>query len=109
MKTKHPSHVLKALGIDPLTGSYHYDGTELHVDGHTEIELQAEHDKLDIPAIEKAEQDDHVRRQRRDEYPDIGDQLDAIWSIFSANGLVLPAGAKKLKKDIDDVKKRHPK
>ena len=112
MITNHPSHVLKALGIDTLDGDYHYDGTELHVEGHTEAELQAEHDKLDIPAIEKAERNEHVRQQRLSEYPDIGDQLDAIWKELNQlrlNGTNLVADADDVLGQILAVKKKHPK
>jgi len=112
MITKHPSHILKALGIDPLTGDYHYDGTELHIEGHTDDDLQAEQDKLDIPAIEKAERNEHVRQLRREEYPDIGGQLDAIWKELNQlrlNGTNLVADADDVLGQILAVKKKHPK
>lgn len=51
-------------------------------------------------------------QKRRDDYPDIHDQLDVIWKAFAElkrNGILLPAEADEMLTDIAAVKTLHPK
>ena len=47
------------------------------------------------------------REARRQEYPDVGAQLDAIWGILRS--LKLPKDAQDIVDEIDRVKKKYPK
>jgi len=49
---------------------------------------------------------DHARRE---EYPSIGDQLDAFWKILAVSGIVCPEDAERIRKKVDDVKRKYPK
>ena len=46
--------------------------------------------------------------KRKLEYPDIGDQLDAIWDQLEELGITND-NTKKIKKVIDSIKANHPK
>lgn len=45
--------------------------------------------------------------KRRAAYPDIGDQLGALWEAIGAKKL--PPDAEAIRARIDDVKRRYPK
>lgn len=45
--------------------------------------------------------------KRRAAYPDIGDQLDALWTAVGTKSL--PPDAQAIRNKIDDVKRRFPK
>ena len=47
------------------------------------------------------------REARRQEYPDVGAQLDAIWGILRS--LKLPKDAQDLVDEIDRIKRKYPK
>lgn len=47
------------------------------------------------------------RQARKDEYPDIGDQLDAIWGILRS--LKLPKDAQDIVDEIGRIKRKYPK
>lgn len=47
------------------------------------------------------------RDARKTEYPDVGDQLDAIWGILRS--LKLPKDAQNLVDEIDRIKRKFPK
>ena len=47
------------------------------------------------------------REARKNEYPDIGDQLDAIWNVLGT--LALPKQARAIVDEIDRIKKKYPK
>ena len=47
------------------------------------------------------------REARKAEYPDVGDQLDAIWGFLRT--MKLPKDAQDLVDEIDWVKDRYPK
>ncbi len=46
---------------------------------------------------------------RRDAYPSIGDQLDAIWKALRANPDLLPPDTQAMLQKIDEVKTNYPK
>lgn len=52
---------------------------------------------------------DSYRARRAQEYPPIGDQLDAIIKTIAASGAELPPEMKTLLQAVADVKARHPK
>lgn len=65
-------------------------------------------------ATEKAryEREDKYKDMRRNEYPDVGDQLDAIWMELNSrrlNGEKLVQDADNMLGQILAVKQRHPK
>jgi len=47
------------------------------------------------------------RAARKDEFPDVGDQIDAIWKVLRT--LKLPKEAQNLVDEIDRVKRKYPK
>lgn len=49
------------------------------------------------------------REARRPEYPEIGDQLDAVWKALEASGARLPPEAVAVLDQVRAVKKRYPK
>lgn len=46
---------------------------------------------------------------RKAEYPDVGDQLDAIWAALAVSGLNLPAETNAMLARIGTVKTKFPK
>jgi len=115
MILKHPKHVgktLTALGIDTLDGDYHFDGENLTVKGFTDTQISAAEAGLDIPLLDKAERNAIVDIERREAYPSIADQLDAIWKQIAklkADGIALDVDADKSLKKILDIKKAYKK
>jgi len=115
MILKHPKHVSKtltALGIDTMDGDYHFDGTNLTVEGFTDAQISAAEAGLNIAVLDKAESNAIVDIERREAYPSIGDQLDAIWKQIAklkADGIALDFDADKSLKKILDIKKSHKK
>lgn len=47
------------------------------------------------------------REARKKEYPDVGEQLDALWEVLST--LALPKKARDIVDEIDRIKKKYPK
>ena len=43
-------------------------------------------------------------KQKSSQYPEIGDQLDAIWKIIKASNLTIPEEAKEISNKIQKVK-----
>jgi len=111
-KPHYARHILSALGIDSIEGEYHFDGENLTVEGVTDTQISAAEAGLDIPLLDKAERNAIVNIERREAYPPIGDQLDAIWKQIAklkADGIALDADADKSLKKILDIKKAHKK
>jgi hypothetical protein len=46
---------------------------------------------------------------RHMDYPPIGDQLDAIWKMFSSLGAVMPPDVAAVRDRVQSVKQKHPK
>ena len=81
MQIKHPKHTAKtlaAMGIDPQTGDYDFDGTNLTVKGKTDAEIKSAEASLNIVALDAAEALATCRAQRAGEYPPMADYLDAV-------------------------------
>jgi len=75
---------------------------------------QAEHDQRAVDHAATLAAEDLVKYQmmRKQEYPDVGDQLDAIFKQFDADkrgGKTLEPDADALLTEINAVKVRHPK
>lgn len=49
------------------------------------------------------------RQKRRDRYPTIGDQLDAIWKVLAENPDALPADTRAMLEKVQSVKTEVPK
>jgi hypothetical protein len=79
LQSTHVAKVLDALGIDPLTGGYIYEGGELIIDGIDDADIEAAEASLDIAALDAEQKLQEVHAKRAGAYPSIGDQLDAIW------------------------------
>ena len=115
MILNHPNHAaktLKTLGVDPTDGDYDFDGNNLVVNGFTDLQIADAEASLDVIALDKAERNAGVDIARREAYPSIGDQLDAIWKQIAklkADGIALDIDADKSLKEILDIKKTHKK
>lgn len=62
--------------------------------------------------LEAPEYEEYVRARRKEEYPTIGDQLDAIWKQVAAdkdNGKTLESEADTLLIAVNAVKAKYPK
>lgn len=46
-----------------------------------------------------------TNKQKSQQYPDITDQLDAIWKILDASNVIIPESAKEVFNKIQDTKK----
>jgi len=111
-KPHYARHILAALGIDTMDGDYHFDGTNLTVEGFTDAQIATAEAGLDMPLLDKAERNAIVELERREAYPSTGDQLDAIWKQIAklkADGIALDIDADKALKKILDIKKAHKK
>lgn len=62
-----------------------------------------------LAAMLVAAADGSYRLRRRLEYPDVGEQLDAIWKALAALPQPLPAEAQAVLDRINAVKAKHPK
>ena len=115
MKLTHPKHAAKtiqALGLDPFLASYHFDGDKLKIEGVSDADIEAAEASLNIALLDKEERNEQANHKRREEYPDIGDQLDAIWKELNnlrMNGENLVSDADSMLGKILAVKKNHPK
>jgi len=81
MKLNNPKHAAKtlaAMGIDPQTGDYEFDGTNLTVNGKTDAKIKAAEASLNIVALDAAEALATCRAKRAGAYPPMADYLDAI-------------------------------
>lgn len=81
MKLKHPQHTqatIKVLGIDPESGLYRFDGTDLTTPNHTDAEIAAAEASLDIVALDKQASLVTCYAQRKAAYPPESDYLDAV-------------------------------
>ncbi len=101
-----------------------HDGTEVSLDTPTKMKNGKRYLLTDVEKAEAKERDKQFKaeqaelaktqyqRDRKEEYPDIGDQLDVIWKEINEQRL----NGKNLTQDADDmlgkilaVKKKHPK
>jgi len=81
-KLNHPKHthlVLKALGVDNMTGSYSFTSPDvLDVKGFTDAEIAAAEASLDIASLDKQAALELCYMQRAAAYPPQSDYLDAV-------------------------------
>lgn len=101
----------------PLCASHLPKGREFLKQGHVEVDQMPPDPPLDYrwdgsdwkktPEAERAE----AKQRRREQYPPIGDQLDAIWKVLNQRRL----GGEQLPQEADDmlgrilaVKRDHP-
>jgi len=114
MILKHPNHVyhiLTALGVDS-DAEYQFDGTSLTIPSFTDAQISDAESRLDIPALDKAELNATADIKRREAYPEIGDQLDAIWKQIAklkADGIVIDVDADSELSKIIAIKKKYKK
>ena len=115
LTTKHVSALLSALGVDAVTGDYSYDESthSIRVEGFTDTDILAAEQSLDAAALDAQEALDNVHTTRASQYPNIGDQLDAVWKqlkYMEAQGITtLTPEAKDMLITIDTVKAANPK
>jgi len=96
---------------------FKFEETPVEFDGTAEKLKKFKADNNHLTEIEKAEfdqlnaenQKDEQRRKRRNEYPAIGDQLDAImkWA-FTETEIGLPAELKSLAAKCMAIKSKYP-
>lgn len=115
-KIKHIEHVdevVKALGIDPEKVECRITpNNELIIEGVDDADIEAAEATLDIPALDKRMRNAMAKANRQQEYPSVGDQLDAIWKQLKKmqiDNMELDQESSDMLDSIEDIKKKYPK